>query len=281
MRNKIFINAWGGLGDVVLSTPVFKQLKQDNPSTEIVAISRSKERLDILRGNPYIDRLMLFSFWNKLWIRLGLLKVVDIQYGELNPSYSYKKKAPEIIAEMVGVTLRDTSLQLYITEKEDHMAKEFLSSYKLPILIHITSNTTENQMWPVENWNELVASMPDCTFLQMGASNEARIDNTIDLRGKTNVRESMALVKHARSFVGVVSFLSHVTGAFGTKSVILFGGVSAAAVWSHDCNINIVKFLPCSPCVDILMRIACPYGKLCMRIISVSEVREAIMKQIG
>jgi len=280
MKKKIYINAWGGLGDVVLATPLFQQLKLDFPDLKIMVLSPSRSRLDVLENNPYIDKLILFSFYYDLLKYFRIIKVNGISYGKFRPSYTSKKKAQEVIGEMFGVTLKDKSIKLYVTAEEDRYAKKVLSEYKNPVILQITSRTTNNQMWPDENWVELVRDMPDFTFIQLGTDNETKIEGAVDMRGKTNVRESIALVKHASSFVGVVSFLSHVTNAFRKPGVILFGGVSSHLVWGHDNNINITKLLTCSPCVDFMMGNKCPYDKPCMRMISVSEVQQAIYKQV-
>ena len=279
MTRKIYIHAWGGLGDIVLTTPAFRQLKQDRPDTRIIVLSLTAARLQVLQHNPYIDELRPYSYYYKLLHRLRLIKIHGTAYGKLRPSYSYKVKAPEIIAEMLGVTLCDKSMQLFVTEEEDRAALALLTQYKNPVIMQITSNTTRNQMWPVSHWNELVAGMPEYNFIQVGSKEEDKISGAIDLRGCTTVREVIALVKNATSFVGVVSFLSHVAGAFQKNGVVLFGGVSAVAVWGHACNINIVKRFPCSPCVDTLHRSPCPYNKPCMSAISVAEVRAALCKQ--
>jgi ADP-heptose:LPS heptosyltransferase len=280
MKNKIYINAWGGLGDVVLATPLFKQLKANNPGLKIVVVSPTNTRLKILENNPYIDKLKVLNPYLYILSYLRLIEIKNISYGRYHPSYTFRKKTPEIIAEIFGVTLIDKRIQLFVTNKEDKAAKDFLSKYTNPVLVQITSRTTKNQMWPAENWNALVLSMPEFTFIQLGAADEYKIEGAIDMRGKTSIREAIALMKNAASFVGVVSFLSHVTNAFNTPGVILFGGVSAVPVWGHDNNINISKVLPCSPCVDFIYGQDCPYDKPCMRMITVDEVRSAIIKQV-
>ena len=273
------MDIWGGLGDVVLATPVFERLKNKSPRSRIIALSNSKDRLEVLRHNPYIDKLTSFSYYHRLLKFLGIISIQDIRYGFLKPSLSYTKKASEIIAGMLGVTLKDKTAQIYLTEEEEEKAVRKLSDFKHPVIIQITSRTTENQMWPIASWNELVRELPDYTFLQLGAKDEEKVEGAVDMRGNTNIRESLALMKHAKGFVGVVSFLSHVTNAFDKPGVVFFG-VSSVAIWGHDNNINISKDLPCSPCVDVLGRSKCPYGKECMRLISVNEVRKAIYEQM-
>jgi hypothetical protein len=80
----------------------------------------------------------------------------------------------------------------------------------------------------------------------------------VDLRGETSVRESVALLRHALAFVGVVSFLAHATNATGTPAVVLFGP-SAPNVWAHPNQMVINKSLRCAPCIDTLAGHPCPY----------------------
>jgi len=283
MKKNIYIMIWGGLGDVVLSTPIFKEFKIQSPDSKIIAICRLRNYISVLENNPYINKFrnynLFFNLYYKLLVKLKIIEIHYINYGRLRPGYSYTKKAPEIIAEMVGLNLQEKNVQIYLTEKEEIDAKRYLATFPKPcVVINITSMTTKNQMWPIENWNELVTTMPDYTFIQLGVESEEKIAGAIDLRGKTSVRESMALVKHSNSFVGVVSFLSHVTGAFNKPGVVLFGP-SSIPVWGHSNNINVIKQLTCSPCVDFLRHATCPYDKLCMRLITVQEIKDAIYKQ--
>ena len=105
MPKRIYVDIWGGLGDVVLATPVFERLKSKSPRSRIIALSNSKDRLEVLRHNPYIDKLTSFSYYHRLLKFLGIISIQDIRYGFLKPSLSYSKKASEIIAGMLGVTI--------------------------------------------------------------------------------------------------------------------------------------------------------------------------------
>ena len=284
MKDVIYVNLWGGLGDVVLSTPIFKELKSKYPNSRTVVNYFYQGQADILQGNPYVDILRPMTFFNKVYYKFLVyvkkIKIHNIAYGSLRPAFSYAIKASEIIAEMMDLKLTDTQLQLYLKKEEDLDAREKLSAYKNSIIIHITSVASTNQMWPVENWNQLVKNMPDYTFIQLGLISETMVEGAVDMRGKTSIRESIALIKNAHSFVGVVSFFSHVTNAFNKYGVVFFGP-SSPSVWGHENNINVTKELPCSPCIDFLGKGECPYDKLCMRLISVEEVEDMIIKQLS
>jgi ADP-heptose:LPS heptosyltransferase len=283
MSGKIFrIIATGGLGDVLLGTPSFKALKNKYPDCKIVLFCHDKERRDLFINNPHVDQVRDVSFiHNPISFSLYYLKWAKFKtyaYGSLIPSF-YNKKAQDIIADLFDVTLEDRKIQLFLTEDEEKKAKQSLSGYRNPIVIHISSRFSSNQDWALDNWNHLVASMPGYTFIQLGLPHEHQVAGAIDLRGKTSFREAVALMKNAKSFAGVNSSFAHATNAFGIRGVVLFGPANPE-VWGHPNNINIYKKMRCAPCVDLLMGIECPYGKTCMDNITVEEVRNSLLKQM-
>ncbi|HTI10227.1 MAG TPA: glycosyltransferase family 9 protein [Puia sp.] len=283
MRNKIYVKIWGGLGDILLATPIFKEFRRQFPGVKIISLCRNKRDLQILKGNPHIDTLRILNFYyRRLYRYLELFRFITVRrydYSVLKPSFCYKKKASDIIAEMVGIELSDNNIQVYFTREEELKAKNTLSAFKIPVIINITSATSVNKMWPVKKWSELVSEMPEYTFIQLGSPYEEKVEGAIDLRGKTDIRESMALIKYAAGFAGVESFLGHATNAFNKPGVVLFGPTSIA-VWGHDNNINLSKHLPCSNCIDWVGEMKCPYGGPCMQLITVQQVKEAIHQQL-
>jgi ADP-heptose:LPS heptosyltransferase len=284
MRRKTFrVITSGGLGDVLLSTPVYKALKGKYPNCRIIMFCHD-HRKDIFRNNPYIDQIRGISFIeNPVSYTLYYLKWARFQtfyFGNLIPSLFYDRNATEIIAEMFEIELTDKKLQLFLTNKEEEKARRFMSQYNEPVVMHITSRFSKNQEWKLENWETLVKSMPECTFIQLGNPDEKKLEGAVDLRGKTTMREAFALIKYAKSFAGVNSFFSHVTNAFGTPGVVLFGA-SNPHIWGHSNNINLYKPTRCAPCIDTLLWFNCPYEKRCMQNITVEEVKEALLKQLS
>lgn len=283
-KDVIRVLTWGGLGDVMLSTPSFESLKNAKPSPKIVVYYRTIPHRDILKNNPFIDELKplnrifyVRSFLSSL-IRQPK-KFITFNYGSLFPSLYYRIPATRIIGEMLGCTVTSSRLSVYLTNEEDQEALTYLARYRAPVIINITSRTSSNQHWPVELWESLIKRVPLNDFIQIGTESENLVKGAVDLRGKTSVRQALALVKHAHSFVGVVSGFSHATNAFGTPGVVLFGP-STPVIWGHTNNINIYKSLACAPCIDSLFKNECPYGTACMKSISVEEVAFALQEQL-
>jgi ADP-heptose:LPS heptosyltransferase len=146
--------------------------------------------------------------------------------------------------------------------------------------MHITSTFSTNQHWPLESWTALVRRNPQYSFLQLGLPGETAIPGAVDLRGAVPLRVAIAILKHAHSFVGVVSGFAHATNAVGTPGVVFYGP-SSIATWGHPNNRNLDARASCAPCADILGPQPCPYGSPCMRAISVREVERALEAQVA
>lgn len=274
----------GGIGDVLLATPAFRALKQREPGCRITLYCQTKQVEALFKNNPHIHKVNSMTFWKHpisfILYKFKWAKFYTFLYGHMMPTVFARKNAKQLIADMLEVPLQDEKIDVYISQEEKQAAEELLAPYKNPILVHITSMTSENQEWPMENWNALAASMPEYTFIQVGLTREQKVENMVDWRGKTSFRETMALFYHIRSFVGVNSSFSHVTNAFDTPGVVLFGP-SQPAIWGHSNNVNLYKPLRCSPCLDLLVKGKCPYGRECMHNITVDEVKEALLKQMS
>jgi ADP-heptose:LPS heptosyltransferase len=285
MKNsKIRIVPWGGLGDALLVTPLFRAIKEQRPCTKTIVYPSSDSHYEIYLHNPYIDCLKKPSRANgyelRLLLRFRPAKVHITKYGAYMPSLFYSKNATEIIAEMFGIALEHKQLMVFLTREEEEIGKQLLSQYVMPIAIHVTSRTAPNQNWPATSWAELVWRNPQYTFVQLGLPDEPLIPGVVDLRGKVPLRVALAVLKHVRAFIGVVSAFAHATNAFGTPGVVFYGP-SSPLVWGYPNNYNLDLGLSCAPCVDILLKTPCPYGALCMSGISVLEVERALEQQLS
>lgn len=268
-----YLKTWGGIGDGLMTIPVFKALKERNPNAEIRVLA-NKNHASLLVNNPYIDFLSISPDESAI---KDADEVIETNYGRLKPSINYQKHAIDIIAEIVGLELKNKDIDIFLTKEEDEKAEKFMSEYEKPIVIQVTSKASSNQNWSIKKWNELVKLMPEFTFIQFGSETEEKIEGTVDLRGTTSIRESIALLKHSTCFVGIVSFLAHATSAVNKKSVVLFGP-SNPTTWGYEHNINIYKNLECAPCIDTLGKDKCPNKKECMESITVTEVKQAILE---
>jgi ADP-heptose:LPS heptosyltransferase len=289
MNKEFIILAWGAIGDAVICTPTLKALKQTYPDRKIILYCGQNNQMEVFRNNPYVDSLRFLSIkhlWRyprHLYAFLFNRKKVPytvLRFQHIIPTFLYEKSIKEIVADIFDLKLQDKNTQIFFSEKEEEKARERLAPYRNVVIMHIHSRSSSNHHWPPDRWQELVRQLPEYTFIQLGEPDELLVEGAVDWRGKTGLREAFALLKYADSFIGVDSSMSHVTNAFGIPGVVLFGD-SSPVYWGHDNNTNLYKKVRCSPCYYHLWADSCPYGHECMDLITVEEVRQALVAQMN
>jgi len=93
----------------------------------------------------------------------------------------------------------------------------------------------------------------------------------INLAGKTNLKEAIAVIARCNLFISNDSGLMHVAGALNIPTVAIFGSTNPLTTSPvGDKSIVIYKGASCSPC----LKETCPTDFRCMEMISAEEVYE-------
>ena len=100
-------------------------------------------------------------------------------------------------------------------------------------------------------------------------------NSLVDISGKTNLQEAIALIASCDLFISNDSGLMHVAGALGIPTVAIFGSTNPSATSPVGKNSVVVHHdVPCGPC----LKPVCPNDFCCMKLITVDEVCEAARK---
>jgi len=127
-----------------------------------------------------------------------------------------------------------------------------------------------NKEWFPERMQAVVDALStEAEIVQIGSSSDPPLTGATDLRGRTSVRESAAILAGAWGFIGLIGFPMHLARAVGTPSVIVFGGREHPAEDGYPGNRNLFTEMHCSPCWFVNH---CPYDRECMRRITAEEV---------
>lgn len=134
----------------------------------------------------------------------------------------------------------------------------------------------QNKEWVTQNWHQLSKLLDGkIPVVQIGSADDPAFEGARDLRGKTTLRDAMAILSNAGLFLGVEGFLMHLAAAVQTSSVIIYGGYLDPSKSGYPENTNLFTELPCSPCG---LTNHCEYDRECMRRITPEMVVEAVRK---
>jgi len=122
----------------------------------------------------------------------------------------------------------------------------------------IPGSVWATKRWPAEKFAQLVGPLRDRFGLEtvvLGGLDDitvaGRIDNSINLVGRTTLRESIALIERAGLVVANDSGPMHVASAMGRPLVALFGPTHPVLTGPYGRLDSVIRLdLPCSPCYD-------------------------------
>jgi ADP-heptose:LPS heptosyltransferase len=155
--------------------------------------------------------------------------------------------------------------------------KELFKPGKKPrIAIQSNSNGAKlfiaNKQWYPERFQQVVNYLsPFFEIVQVGSTDDFYLEGCVDYRGKTTVRESIAIIASCRLFIGLVGFYMHAAKAVGTKSLIIYGGRERPDQSGYLDNINVYNATPCSPCWKWSK---CDYMRKCMHEITFETIKD-------
>jgi len=136
-----------------------------------------------------------------------------------------------------------------------------------------------NKEWGPHNFAAVARLLsPDFHLVQIGSASDPALPVDTDLRGKTSLRESAAILAHSLTFVGLEGFLAHLARSVECPAVVVFGGRSRPATFGYSANRNLTTAVSCSPCG---LRATCDHARECMTLILPTTVAEAARQLAG
>ncbi len=256
----------GGLGDELMTAMAIQAKSAVHPNSYLNFHTRFHTLFDGLQGANTVVPLQQ---------QLLSTKAIGLTYEA-----KHHLSVPAQMADQLGVTADVFSLQL--PERPLRLPTRWPDSSARIVLIQTAaSRWTPNKQWPTEHWLQLINQLPvEWKVVEVGT--ESALDQPPDhpgwlsFVGTTNLDEYVSCFRSSDVFVGPVSSGMHIAHAFNLPSVIIVGGYEAAN-FPYPFAIQIGTSIECSPC---WLRNPCPFSKVCLGQISVTQVTSKIMAQL-
>jgi len=272
-KSKIILFVQGGAGDVLSHTPMIRYFRNEYPDDEIIVLSTYSQ---LLEGNPNIDILLPLKapedFYDQYIINQNIrfFKKHFVYDGIMDEPAKGCKCLPEFICKMYDAEYDEKPLDYFISDYEKRAAATFINQYKplnLPIvLLHCTGaipsdgamNKTNNlKDLNIQLITQLVQKYKDkILFIHIGLEGEPKVEGAIDALGM-QMREAIALLPLANSYIFIESLFAHCSNALGTSGIVVFQNMSPD-FFGYENNNNVswsggCKLWPCNRPVGALL----------------------------
>jgi len=260
-----------------------------------------KKNFDLWVNLP-LDRASLKrNFRDMAFVRLiGVKKAIGFEPG-LPPSPLLKQclklPLPNEVERLLGILKKyqiktsKVRFDLPITDKVVKKCNDIIEELNIPQdkpwvgLAPFTKQPAKQ--WPLERFLKVANYLKERGFilLILGGKNESKKGeefakkigkSCFNLSGKLSIIESAYILMKCKFLVTNDSGPMHLAAAVGTKCVAIFSAHSYPGQWEPygEGHIILRKDVECSPCY--LME--CPKGNLCINLIAVEEVINAVNK---
>lgn len=264
-------------GDDLMCTVVLRELKKRG-RRGVWMMTRFPA---LFEGNPDADQVVPFDGRYERMAAWTGARDLYAHYGghdEVNDQSPVPRHhIIALICQACGVTGPVTA-RPYLYLRDDERAAGRIAPRQIALHSSGASahSAMKNKEWYPDRLQQVVRALRgDYTLVQLGAATDPPLEGCVDLRGKTTMRESAAILANSLTMLGQVGFLMHLARAVDRPAVIIYGGREKPWQSGYSCNTNLATDPPCSPCWRWN---AChnPVERLCMRMVQVDHVVEAV-----
>lgn len=280
-QEKALVIRYGAYGDMIITTPIYRILKEEGYH---VTVNTIPDSMCVLENNPNIDDFVLqqryavpsdlLHFYHaelqKKYDRMiNLCESVErsllFEERDANLFYLSQKERHEIAnvnysdrsLEIAGLNIRGVRPEMYLSEKEEVLGKWFKNKNKntFNVLWQLSGSST-HKLYPYADivMEELLNKYDDIVFylsagfnqVQVMDWNHPRVKSTI---GKWPIRLSLIMPKFMDLVVSPETGVLNAAGAFDTPKIGLLTHSSIENLTKYFSNdYSIQSSVKCSPC---------------------------------
>jgi len=200
----------------------------------------------------------------------------------------------KMLLSPLGISVSETAPKLYVSNEEHQAARVLLIKLGIDLKNHVIVGINPGaaygsaKCWLPDRFHEVTKQLlerPNVYVVYFGDQSGAPLVNdickdlperVINLAGKTNIRELMALIQCCSLLLTNDSGPMHMASALGVPILALFGSTSDVKTGPYAKAHVLHKHVSCSPCYKRV----CPIDFRCMKEITVDEVYKELVQMI-
>ena len=240
-KNSILIKRKGARGDVLLTVPILRALKEKYPHTKLIYATDCPEML----RNKYVDEIIPFEDAKLKEGSSYVNDVFDLQY-ERSGHTNYIND----MAACALIEVRDKFLEFDVSKEELFWAKEYIEDFKGRNVAFHTGESWKSRLWEKEKFYEVAVSLKDkgINIFEFGNDATSYMKVGADCR-QFSIERSMAVLAEMDLVVGIDSLVIHMAAAMKVPVIDIYGCTLPEVVWSEGKHYPVyVKGLECAGC---------------------------------
>ena len=271
---EIMVHFEGGAGDELICTAVAHELRKRGKGPIWVVANNA----ELFTGSNDVQWVIAPTSHQHVFASWWGIDYPLLEYAPLCESDRSVSPARHIIAELCArsgiVGSIDIRPYLKLDSRETGEAAWARNQIVIQSCGLAARHPILNKQWYPERFQRVVDALcGELSFIQLGSASDPALRNVSDLRGRTSIRETAAILCQARLYIGTVGFQMHLARAVNCPAVIIYGGREAPWQSGYLCNINLYNSVTCSPCWRWN---TCDVGRKCMDEIGADDAVGAI-----
>lgn len=265
------------IGDTLSMTGVTRCIAEELGYRLIIYVKQNEA---IFLHNPHIVFCQSYEKMGRLkrtLVKNGLEILRGPNIAKFSPQirspdkYISNNRKHQIItnsSHIPGLKYNTLNNEIIFTESERQQMRKNLALPSIYAVVKPTGKTsvTTKKEWGIHNFQAVIDQFPNILWIQLGTLDDPPLENIIDLRGKTNLRELFYVIKNAKLTLTIEGLYNHIAGAFSAPSFVVYSGFIHPELTLYSNTIPIIQdSLPeCSPCFKDGHKDCPRQTKLCM-----------------
>jgi len=143
----------------------------------------------------------------------------------------------QLANKTLGLPYEDIETELFVDEAFEGLDGDFVLINNGVDVIH--GSMRQTKCW--EGWNDFVSHMEEIQVVQVGMLSDPPVEGVVDVRGQTNLKQLIYLIKKAKGIVVGEGGIMHLSAAVKHPKTIILGGPTQGCLFEYPGHIWITS----------------------------------------